>query len=412
MIENMSEEQKSDIATEDGDRIHDRLKFDMIFRPNVEDQEENLIGNSVEDHMVENMPEEQQSDIATKDGKVGAEGHKSLRGEIWLLGELKRRISNIGNEIEREKAPMCQRLKERVKMMKDLKEWTKQDEGFERTRIHQRNQEDANLYVGAHFFALLTIMLNDVAELQFTLNRLPVFFIQRFLLLYPAWDFSIPSLFLSILILVVETFVWVVMIYYGIGFAPAAESFTVLFSYFNPAQVENSELARVAAVSAGNNHEVGNMIAGAMSKLLSADKKITNARDLIGILEDAILAGYPMIIIAEDIEQEVLVTLFVNRLRGAFKIAALKVPSLEMKCSRPLTNLGMRFWVRRQRFVKIISNTSTVIRDEVEPTLDKFGNEVLGTAAKIISNTCTVIRDEVEPALDKFGNEVMGTAAK
>lgn len=61
-------------------------------------------------------------------------------------------------------------------------------------------------------------------------------------------------------------------------------------------------------------------------QLFLVDKKITNARDIVNVLEDAIKNSYPIVIVAEDIEQEALATLVVNRLRGALKIAAFKAP--------------------------------------------------------------------------------------
>ncbi|CAN1294736.1 RuBisCO large subunit-binding protein subunit beta, chloroplastic [Linum perenne] len=130
-------------------------------------------------------------------------------------------------------------------------------------------------------------------------------------------------------------------------------------------EVEDSELADVAAVSAGNNYEVGSMIAEAMSKV---GRKVRS--------------GFPIVIIAEDIEQEALATIVVNKLRGSLKIAALKAPGFGDRKSQYLDDIA-------------ILTGGTVIRDEVGLSLDKVGREVLGTASKIVltKDTTTIVGD-------------------
>ncbi|XP_042982706.1 chaperonin 60 subunit beta 4, chloroplastic isoform X4 [Carya illinoinensis] len=187
-------------------------------------------------------------------------------------------------------------------------------------------------------------------------------------------------------------------------------------------EVEDHEIAHVAAVSAGNDYSVGNMIADALRqvgrkgvvtiekgkctennlqivegmqfdrgylspyfvtdrqkmtvefhncKLLLVDRKITNPKEMFGILDSAVKEKYPIVIVAEGIEKEALAPVIRNKLRGVLKAAAIKAPAFGERKSHYLDDIA-------------ILTGGTVIRDEMGLSLEKAGKEALGSASKVV----------------------------
>ncbi|MEM6261506.1 MAG: chaperonin GroEL [Bacteroidota bacterium] len=237
---------------------------------------------------------------------------------------------------------------------------------------------------------------------------------------------------------------------------------------------DSKEIAQVATISSNNDEEIGTFIADAMEKvgkdgvitveeakgldtylevvegmqfdrgylspyfvtdpdnmevelespyILLFDKKISQMKDLLPVLEQTVQTGRPLLIIAEDIEGEALATLVVNKIRGALKVAAVKAPGFGDRRKAMLEDIAVLTGgtvISEERGYKLESTTLDMLGSAKKVTIDKdnttvvegFGEEGLIKArinqikAQIENSTSDYDREKLQERLAKLAGGV------